>query len=225
MDETGVMISADLSNFDAVVTQMDMMPFPIEISGGRASGSFVFPLLASDAPQPFQYAFSMAGLEIADSLWSMVDSAGGLDRSPIDVTVDLSGMLDWGFDLPDVMGLAALEQSGEVPVKILSADINSLALNALGGAVAADGGFTFDNSDMVTFDGLPRPEGRAKLQATGLNGVIEQLVAVGLLPEEQAGMGRMFMGMFARATGDDTLESEVEVNAEGHVLLNGQRMR
>lgn len=225
IDQAGVNLTADISTFDATITQMDLLPFPIALSGGRAGGSFAFPLLASDAPQPFQYAITMSELEIADGLWSMVDPTSGLDRSPIDLIVDLSGTLQWDLDLPDVMALAALEQSGEMPVQILSADINAFALNALGGAVSASGGFIFDNMDMTTFDGLPRPEGSAKLQATGLNAVIDQLVGIGLLPEDQAGMGRMFMGMFARATGDDGLESEVEVNAEGHVLLNGQRMR
>jgi len=38
-------------------------------------------------------------------------------------------------------------------------------------------------------------------------------------------MGRMMMGMFARSTGDDQLQSVIEVNEQGHVLANGQRLQ
>jgi hypothetical protein len=38
-------------------------------------------------------------------------------------------------------------------------------------------------------------------------------------------MPRMMLGMFATPVGDDMLTSTIEVNAEGHVLANGQRLR
>jgi len=55
--------------------------------------------------------------------------------------------------------------------------------------------------------------------------LIDNLVALGVLPEDQASMARLGMGMFARSVGDDQLETTVEVNPEGHVIVNGQRMR
>lgn len=37
---------------------------------------------------------------------------------------------------------------------------------------------------------------------------------------------RMMMGLFAvPGEGEDTLNSKIEVNGEGHVLANGQRIR
>jgi hypothetical protein len=38
-------------------------------------------------------------------------------------------------------------------------------------------------------------------------------------------MGRLMMGMFARTTGDDQLRTTVEVNDQGHLIVNGQRMQ
>jgi len=38
-------------------------------------------------------------------------------------------------------------------------------------------------------------------------------------------MGRMMMGMFATPTGDDELTSKIEVNDEGHLIANGQRLQ
>ena len=38
-------------------------------------------------------------------------------------------------------------------------------------------------------------------------------------------MGRMMLGMFTRPTGDDQLTSTFEINAEGQILVNGERIR
>jgi len=50
-------------------------------------------------------------------------------------------------------------------------------------------------------------------------------MSMGILPEEQAMGARMMLGLFATPTGDDELSSKIEVNAEGQVLANGQRLR
>ena len=61
----------------------------------------------------------------------------------------------------------------------------------------------------------------------GVNGLLDNLVAMGLLPDEEAMGARMAMGMFARPGGEeDTLVSKIEVDGEtGQVLANGQRLR
>jgi hypothetical protein len=48
---------------------------------------------------------------------------------------------------------------------------------------------------------------------------------MGLLPEDQVMGARMMMGVFATPVGDDMLTSTIEVNAEGHVIANGQRLQ
>ena len=59
----------------------------------------------------------------------------------------------------------------------------------------------------------------------GANALIEKLIGMGLLSEDDAMGARMMMGMFAVPAGDDTLTSKIEVNDEGHVLANGQRLK
>jgi hypothetical protein len=55
---------------------------------------------------------------------------------------------------------------------------------------------------------------------------LDKLVLMGLLPEEQAMGARMMMGLFAVPGGaEDTLTSKIEINDEGHVLANGQRIQ
>jgi hypothetical protein len=77
----------------------------------------------------------------------------------------------------------------------------------------------------VTFAPLPRPEGALRVQINGLNGLLDNLVAMGLVPAEEMMAPRMMMGMFARSTGDDQLESQLEITGDGQVLANGQRIR
>ena len=60
---------------------------------------------------------------------------------------------------------------------------------------------------------------------TDMMGPAGPLIAMGVLPEDQAMMGRMMMGMFARTVGEDQLSTTIEVNSEGHVLANGQRIQ
>ena len=225
LDASGLSLDASYAEFDAVITQPDMIPFPIAFSGTGAGGRFAIPMIASEEPQGFVYALNINGLEIDDMIWGMVDPGATLDRSPIDLALDLQGDLQWNLDTLDFAAYETLGMSGEMPVLPLSARIETLALTALGASVTGTGAFTFDPTDMATFPGVPRPEGSAKLSATGLNGAIDQLVAAGLLPEDQAGMGRMFMGMFSQSTGEDSLETEVVITGDGGVILNGQPIR
>lgn len=201
-----------------------LLPFPIEATFGTFSAKFAFPLLGSETAQSFTYAFGLNDLTVADDLWDLIDPGQGLDRSPLSLTLDLSGDLINSLDLVDPASWEQME-NGAMPFEPLSLAINDLAVRALGAVVTGDGSFTFDNSDLQTFNGLPRPEGRAALKGTGINAAIDQLVGAGLLAEQDAMMPRMFMGMFAVAQGDDVLTTEVEINAEGHVLLNGQRVQ
>ncbi len=225
VDQNGIMADVDAEGFDFTMMDQNVMPFPISASAGSVTADFAVPLVARDTPQDFRYAFSLSQLAIDDSLWGMFDPAQSLDRSPADIAIDLSGSLNWGLNVMNFEELAALENATSSPITINSLSINDVTLGALGAVAKAVGAFTFDNDDMETIPGFPRPEGSATVSATGINAAIDQLIAAGFIPEEEAMMPRMMMGMFARTVGDDALETVVEVNAEGHVIVNGQRMR
>jgi hypothetical protein len=104
--------------------------------------------------------------------------------------------------------------------------VNALTLAIAGARLTGAGDFTFDNADMSTFPGMPRPEGALDLQLTGGNTLMDTLVAMGLLPEEQAMGARMMLGLFARpGSGPDSLTSRIEITPDGQLLANGQRLR
>lgn len=72
---------------------------------------------------------------------------------------------------------------------------------------------------------MPAPEGEANLKLVGANALIDKLIGMGLVSEDDAMGARMMMGMFTVPAGDDTVTSKIEVNDEGHVLANGQRLK
>ena len=224
-DQNGVRFAGAGDGGSMTMAGDDMgLPFPIEVAFGAASARFEFPLLASDAPQPFAYGVSLNELSVVDDIWDLIDPGKQLDRSPVNLAIDLSGELTNSLDLVDPATWEQIE-NGVIPVEPVSVSINELSLGALGASITGLGAFTFDNTDLVTIPGVPRPEGKASARATGLNAAIDQLVGAGLIREDEVMMPRMFMGMFAVAEGNDVLTTEMEINAEGHILLNGQRIQ
>lgn len=202
------------------------VPLPISYSTGETRGLISMPIQKSDDEQDFRVLLNLDDFEMADALWGLFDATGQLPRDPADLVVDLNGKAKLLFDLFDPEQAAALEQSGAVPGELNSLTVNQLLLDIVGARLTGDGAFTFDNADLATFGGVPRPEGSLNLQLVGGNGLIDKLVGMGLLPEEQASGARMMLGLFAvPGEGEDTLTSTLEINDQGHVLANGQRIQ
>jgi hypothetical protein len=128
-----------------------------------------------------------------------------------------------GMDLLDFAALAQL--FGPPPIQIDEVTIEDLRIAAVGAEATATGAMTFDWTDFQTIPGIARPEGAVTVTLNGANALMDTLVAMGLIPEGDLMMPRMMMGMFATTVGDDMLESVLEVNSEGHVLANGQRLQ
>ena len=72
---------------------------------------------------------------------------------------------------------------------------------------------------------MPAPTGKVDLKIIGLNGLIDKLVAMGLLPEDQAMQGRMMLSMFANpGAGEDEMTSTLEFKDQ-HFYANGQQLQ
>jgi hypothetical protein len=60
----------------------------------------------------------------------------------------------------------------------------------------------------------------------GANGLIDNLIKMGLVSDSDAMGARMMMGMFGvPGEGEDTLTSEIKVSEDGQILANGQRIK
>lgn len=227
----GVGLNADGVRYQTASNDMEMqvtipgLPFPpVQMNYNEANFDFAMPLAKSDVAQDFKLVSTLKGLTVSDFLWAMVDPAQQLPRSPATVVMDLSGKANW---LVDIMNPEVAENLGdEVPGKLESLALNDLQVTIAGAELTGKGAFTFDNDDLQTFGGVPRPEGAIDLALSGGITLLDKLTAMQLVPQEQAMGIKMMSGLFAKpGAGPDTLTTKIEIDANGGVSANGQQLQ
>jgi len=218
----GLSYSAGLSGLD-VTAQGDTVPFPdFRVTASEYRLGLTMPMTKSETPSDFAFLMRLADLTLPEGVWAMIDPQGRLPRDPATVELDTAGKATLFTDLTST---AAQEPDAEIG-QIDALTVNSLHLRAAGAELTGTGAFTFDNSDMETIPGMPRPAGSADLKLTGGNTLLDNLVALGLVPEDQVMGIRMMLALFARpGEGPDTLTSKIEMTPEGQILANGQRIQ
>ncbi len=207
--------SAQDTTFDLIGPQVPGLPIS---QGGYQVGSvgygLTMPLLPSDDPQPFAFDFLIEGLTVSEGLWNLFDADQRLPRDPVDLVLDLSGTTVLAED-------PFLVEEGDVPFTKTEATLNALRLAGAGAILTGEGSVI----DTSTPD---KPSGIGTLSAalTGGNTLLDTLIEMGLVTTDQAMGARMMLGVVARpGDGPDTLVSEIEVNEEGHIFANGQRIK
>jgi hypothetical protein len=223
MDQSQLRYEVTAKN-TAVNIIADQIPFGLSAKMDESLLKFAMPVSKSDAEQDFQLAVTLGNFTMDDTLWNMFDPANALPRDPATVSFDLTGKAKVLVDFMDPEQAAMIEQPGAAIGELNALSLKNLLISVAGAQLTGKGDFTFDNTQ--EFNGMPKPTGAVDLQLTGGNGLIDKLVMMGFLPEEQAMGARMMMGLFA-VPGDtpDTLNSKIEINEEGHVLANGQRIQ
>ena len=200
------------------------LPFPVDITIAESVFNLLMPVNKTDTPSDFSMTVKLGDFTISDGIWNMVDPGTILARDPATILMDFDGKANWLIDIMDPE--TAAEMGDEIPGQIHELTLKSLQVKAAGADLTGAGAFTFNNDDLETFDGIPAPTGALDLKLTGGNGLMDNLVKMGLLPEDQAMGARMMMGLFAVVgEGDDTLTSKIEVKADGQILANGQRLK
>lgn len=191
----------------------------------EAAFNMLMPVSKSDTPQDFGLLLKLAGLSVNDDVWNMIDPGKNLPRDPATLIVDIVGKGNWLFDIMDP---AQADHPPAVPGKLKSVEIRQLQVQAAGADLTGHGAFTFgDGTSSPEFDGMPAPDGTVDLKLVGANGLLDNLVKMGVLPEDQATSARMMMGLFAKPVegAKDTMVSKIEVKPDGQVLANGQRIK
>jgi len=225
MDESGLSYSGDATDVTMSMAGAEI-PFPLEIAMQEAGFNLTMPVTAGEEEQDFALGLTLGDFTMSDLIWGIFDPSGQLPRDPATVAFDATGTVKLLVDLLDTEQMEAVEEGETMPGELNSLDLNSLTVSAAGAELTGDGSFTFDNSDMTTFEGMPAPTGSVNLMLVGGNALLDKLVAMGFVPEEQAAGARMMMGLFAvPGDGEDTLTSTIEVKGDGQVLANGQRIR
>ncbi|XDA98571.1 DUF2125 domain-containing protein [Sulfitobacter sp. LCG007] len=201
----------------------DATPLPIAFELGEFATKLLMPLTESDDPQDFALTASLVDLKVSEAIWMLFDPQGKLPRDPATAEIDLTGkmrvtsdLLDPALDVQPELGSG---QAGNVD----SVTLNALRLDLAGAELTGSGQVDFDNSQPMAG---PVPEGSVDLKLSGGNGLLDNLVAMGILPDDQAMGARMMLGLFGVPTGEpDTLTSKIEFRKDGQILANGQRIK
>ncbi len=224
-------LSYDATSRDAVYRIVnDAMPAPVmELMMEELHFETRLPVVESDEPQGFGTLLRIEGATVGDDLWAMVDPDGALPRDPATVLVDVDGRANWESSPLDTAAAGPrsfLTQSPAQMGALHELNLNALSLRFLGTHLSGDGAFTFDNDDLETFQGMPRPEGSLTLVLEGAEALIDQLIATGVIRQEDAMGAMMMMSMFAQpGETEDSLTTTLEIDADGGVIANGQRLR
>lgn len=202
------------------------LPVPVEVAASLAAFNFSSPVRKSDEEQDFAFGLNLSDFTMSEMLWSMIDPAAQLPRDPATVILDAVGKGKLLFNLLDPEEAAQVDQAMTPPAEISALTINKLLVSMVGASLSGTGDFTFDNSDTTTIEGYPRPTGYIDLKLVGANALLDKLSSMGFVAEEEAMGARMMMGLLAVPGGEpDTLNSKIEINEQGHVLANGQRIQ
>lgn len=199
------------------------IPFPqVEVAFAESAFNVVMPITKSDSPQDFSYLTKVVDFTVSEDVWGLFDPAGSLSRDPATFIVDLKGT---GFWTKDIMDPDVRTDAGDLPGELHSLDLTQVLAKAAGAEVSAVGGLTFDNADLDTFSGVPRPDGKVTVNIKGVTKLIDNLIALGIISEDDAMGFRMGLAMVAKpGAGPDELVSEIEFK-EGGLFANGMRMQ
>lgn len=220
LSDAGLAYKAATADAKAEMT-IGTLPFPISYAVRQISAEMVVPVSSGDAAQPFKIAYALEGLTFADAIWNLFDPQSQLPRDPASLTVDVSGDAVVTQDLFDpAMAQPQADTPPEAPFVPETLTVNRIALDAVGAKADITGQLEFG-------DNPNEPVGTLNGTFEGVNGLMDKLVAMGLVPEEQMMGMRMMLAMFAKPAEDnpDRLTSEIEFREGGQIFANGQQVK
>ncbi|MCP5073443.1 MAG: DUF2125 domain-containing protein [Rhodobacteraceae bacterium] len=202
------------ANYELTFAEIPLPPF--QASFDSVSAAMSAPLKKTDAVLPAAIKFNFSGIKASDTLWGMVDPTGSLPRDKANLNIDLSANLKWLVDLMKI------DEANAMPVEVQDVSINDVTLEIAGARLNGVGAATINNATMP-----PMPVGELNLDLKGGVGLLDKLMALGLVPQEQGAMVKAMSGMFTLPGGDGTdhLTSKIEMQEGGAILANGQRIK
>lgn len=204
----------------------DGVPLPISLQMAVSAMSMKMPLTSSDEARDFSLSYAVRDFEMAEGIWGLFDPAAALPRDPMTVELDLDGKMRLLVDLMDPAALVDAQLGDTEPVLVDDVNLKALRINMVGAELTGSGALSMDYESGGAPEGQPAVDGNVSLELSGGNGLLDNLVASGLIPEDQAMGARMMVGMFARpGDGEDELVSEIEFRPDGQIIANGQRVK
>jgi hypothetical protein len=234
VDKTRINYGTSLTGAAFAVSGPEI-PFPaVTIGFAETAFNVLVPASISDTPQDFAYLTKVVDLTVSEDVWGLFDPTATLSREPATFILDTKGTGRWTSDIfadlgqdiaSEIENPESPTQGDATPGELNSLDLTQFLLKAAGAEIGATGGLTFDNANLATFGGLPAPTGTINVTIKGVNKLIDNLIAMGILPDDQAMGARMMLGMFTRpGAGPDEVTSVIEFK-DGGLFANGQQLQ
>ncbi len=211
--------SYDLSVTDvATISESAGLPIsPIEANLGRLDSTLSVPTATGSDVQEARLLVEIDALEVGEPVWSFFDPTGVLPRTTLQAVLDLGA---------DLRLRDALNPNFAVPEVLPQAlRINRLELRLGEAEVDAEGALTIPVAAPGTPPDLARAAGTVEMQGRGLLGLLAQVTEAGLVTAEQAMGVQLMIGMFARQGEGDVLDTLIEAEPGGGLVVNGTRLR
>jgi len=191
---------------------MPLPPFDVSLDQLRLNISL--PTVDHGSFEPANAEIALRNIVVSESIYSMFDPAQNVTRSPVNVVANLSANVQPAVDWTNPEASMSGNPADVGAVQDIT--INEVLITAGGAEITATGGATIDNSM-----GFPFPTGKVTVTAAGVQALVNGLVAMGVIPQDQAGMAMGMMMAFARP-GDNADEfiSDIEFSPEG-ITANG----
>ncbi len=194
------------------VDGMPLPPFDVSLDQFRINLST--PTVDHGSFEPANAEVAMRNVVVSESIYSMFDPAQNITRSPVNVVANLSANVQPAIDWSNPE--AAMSGNPADVGAVQDITINEVLITAGGAEITAGGGATIDNSM-----GFPFPTGKVTISASGVQALVDGLVAMGLIPQDQAGMAMGMMMAFARpGENADEFISDIEFSPQG-ITANG----
>lgn len=118
-------------------------------------------------------------------------------------------------------GSAADAEAAPMPFDVTELTINQFALSGAGVKAEAKGTLTVPEGGDIS-----APVGTISARYEGVNGLIDTLVAMGVISQEEVMGYRMMLTMFAKpGDGTDVLTTELQFKEGGEIIANGQKIK
>ena len=204
-----------------LVVRADGLPVPqAEFSAAAADLALSLPTEPGPDPQAARLQADIEALTANEAVWDMLDPGGALPRGPATVVVDLGGDVVVG----DAAATAEMPD-GLPDVLPRTLDIDTLSLDFAGAEIDAEGAFTLRSGADGAPDLSAPPVGALTVTGRGITEFLGQLIAGGMVTQEQAMGMQMMLGMFATQRPDGALETRIVTTEEGGIEINGNRIR
>lgn len=195
---------------------IDGMPLPpFDVSLEQLRLNFSTPTVNHGSFETANAEIALRNVVVSESIYSMLDPGQAISRSPVNIVANLSANVMPKIDWTDPE--AAFDSGNPADIgEVKDITINEVLITAGGAEVTAEGGATIDNSM-----GFPFPTGKVTINAAGVQALVNGLVAIGLIPQNEAGMAMGMMMAFARPGAEaDEFVSDIEFSPQG-ITANG----